>query len=110
MVGIQSTYPEGGISPAEFSKSKGSSMRRIRISCIRRKKALEAIPATYLCDAWFLQDLIRHLTSGADEEIAYITGLSLGKFRVLSRICAVRLAQQSPAYALGKASSCANAL
>src|SRR5437899_2174553 len=35
---------------------------------LNRQKVL-----TYIVDAWFLHDLIEHLTPGQDEEIAYVT-------------------------------------
>lgn len=65
---------------------------------------------TYLADAWFLRDLVRHLTPGKDEEISYVTGLRVAQVRVLSRIRAVSLAQHSAVYARGTARSCSDAL
>src|SRR5438093_8320819 len=82
----------------------------MKFSRKRRNRALERIPVTYVCEGWFLQDLIRSLTGGPDEDIAYVTGVNLGKLRVLSRIRRVKLAQKSPVYALGEAGSCADAL
>lgn len=66
--------------------------------------------STYLVDAWFLRDLIAHLTKGKDEEISYVTGAQIGSVKVLSRICRVALAKQSEVYALGTAKSCSDAL
>src|SRR5690242_2669216 len=77
---------------------------------MRRHLTINAIPLTYVAESWFLQDLVRHLTPGPDEEMAYVTGPALGKLRILSRICGITPAQQSPVYALGKARSCADAL
>ena len=82
----------------------------MRFSRKRRKLALERIPVTYVCEGWFLQDLIHALTSGPDEDIAYVTGVDFGKLRMLSRICRVKLAEKSPVYALGEAGSCADVL
>jgi len=64
----------------------------------------------YVVDAWFLQDLLVHLTRGADEEISYVTGPCLGRLRILSRIRSVELEHQSAVHALAKASSCADVL
>jgi len=64
---------------------------------------------TYVCDGWFLQDLIRHLTPGTDEEITHITGARIGPVRVLSRICRLTAQTKTPVFAKGTAKSCANA-
>jgi hypothetical protein len=65
---------------------------------------------TFIVDAWFLRDLIRHLTPNQDEEITYITGVSLGRVKILSRICGVTLEKQSVVYAKATAKSCAETL
>jgi len=64
----------------------------------------------YVVDSWFLQDLIRCLTPRQDEEIAYVTGINLGRVKFLSRICSVTLEQQSVVYARATARSCADTL
>jgi len=74
------------------------------------KLAFGAFPLTYIVDTWFLQDLIRHLTPNQDEEITYVTGVSFGQVRILSRICEVALEKQSAVYARATAKSCTNAL
>ena len=61
-------------------------------------------------DAWFLQDLIRHLTPHANEEVVYVTGHSFGNLRIPYRICSFELDEQSVAYAKGTARSCSDAL
>jgi hypothetical protein len=65
---------------------------------------------TYIVDAWFLQDLIRYLTPGQDEEITYVTGVALGRVKILSRICGVTLEKQSVVYARATAKSCTETL
>lgn len=64
----------------------------------------------YLVDGWFLQDLIEQLTPTQDEEITYVTGVSFGRVKVLSRICRVTLEKQSAVYAKATAKSCTDAL
>ncbi|MDD5697835.1 MAG: hypothetical protein PHH77_04385 [Victivallaceae bacterium] len=61
-------------------------------------------------DVWFLQDLIKHLTPHADEEVVYITGHSVGNLRIPYRICEVELKEQSVVYARCTARSCSDAL
>ncbi|MBX7255923.1 MAG: hypothetical protein K1Y02_06145 [Candidatus Hydrogenedentes bacterium] len=70
----------------------------------------EPAPLTIVVDSWFLHDLVVHLTPGADEQIAYVTGPRIGQVRVLSRICTLDTQRQSPIYALGDAQSCSDAL
>jgi len=63
---------------------------------------------TYVVDTWFIQDLIRHLTPGRDEEITHVTGPRVGPARVLSRICQIRAETKSLVYARASAQSCAD--
>jgi hypothetical protein len=65
---------------------------------------------TYVVDSWFLSDLIKHLTPTPDEHISYITGVTIGELRVLSRICSLSLQKQSVVYALAAAQSCTSVL
>jgi hypothetical protein len=65
---------------------------------------------TYVVDSWFLHDLIAHLTPNQDEEITYVTGISFGRVKILSRICDVTLEKQSVVYARATASSCTETL
>lgn len=64
----------------------------------------------FVTDSWFLRDVILTVTTGRDEEAAYLTGPTMGNVRILSRICKVALAEQSPVYARGDGKSCADAL
>lgn len=64
----------------------------------------------YIVDSWLLQDLIRHLTPSHDEDISYVTGITLGRVRILSRICKVSLEKQSVVYARATHKSCVDAL
>lgn len=61
-------------------------------------------------DAWFLQDLIRHLTPHEDEEVVYVTGYSFENLRIPYRICGFELDEQSVVYAKGTTRSCSDAL
>lgn len=63
---------------------------------------------TYVCDGWFLQDLIRDLTPGADEEITHVTGARVGSVRVLSRLCRLTVQNKTPVFAKATARSCAD--
>jgi hypothetical protein len=74
------------------------------------KQSLGNGQLTYIVDSWFLQDLIQHLTPNRDEEITYVTGLAIGRVKILSRICEVSLEKQSVVYARATAKSCTEAL
>jgi len=63
---------------------------------------------TYVIDAWFAQDLIRHLTPGKDEEITHVTGPRVGSVRVLSRLCQMKTETKTTVYARATAQSCAD--
>ena len=63
---------------------------------------------TYAVEGWFLSDLIQHLTPGADEEIAHVTGARIGSLRILSRLCPLLAEKKSPVYAKGTGQSCAD--
>lgn len=65
---------------------------------------------TFIVDSWFLQDLIGYLTPNQDEEITYVTGVSFGRVKILSRICGVTLEKQSVVYARATAKSCTETL
>lgn len=65
---------------------------------------------TFVVDAWFLRDCIRHHTPLEDEVGSYITGPQLGGVRILSRICPVEPHVQSPVRFIGSARSCASRL
>ena len=67
-------------------------------------------PIMIVIDTWFLEDLIRRLTPGPDEEVVYLTGMDIDGVRTPYRICNVDLERQSVAYARGTARSCMNAL
>lgn len=64
----------------------------------------------FVVDSWLLEDLVRLLASGPNEEACYITGVEVGGQRVLYRTIPVSLEAQSPVHARGSAKSCAGIL
>jgi hypothetical protein len=74
------------------------------------KRSLSNGRLNYVVDTWFLQDLIWHLTPNQDEEITYVTGVSFGRMKILSRVCGVTLEKQSAIYARATSKSCTETL
>lgn len=64
----------------------------------------------YTVDSWTLRDVIAQLGKGKNEHIRLITGVEINGIKVLSRLCEVEYAEQSPVFAQSTIQSSADAL
>jgi proteasome lid subunit RPN8/RPN11 len=71
----------------------------------------EPFPQTFICESFFIRELITMLTPGANEEMHFLTGPKLGPIRIVCRWAApARLDNQSPVFVRASARSVADVL
>ncbi len=88
-------------------------LKRKKLQRIREQKvtSTEAFPQTFLLESFFIRQLIRMLTPGADEEMRFLTGPKIGPIRIVCRWAKpLQLEKQSPVFVRASAKSVASAL
>ena len=92
-------------------KLRRSNRHQVSLVGIRKKDFPTAFPQTFVLESFFLSELIRALTPGANEEMHFLTGPKIGRLRIVSRFAApVPLNRQSPVFVSASAKSVASVL